>query len=113
MVYTFDVTSPPYDWYLQIDYEKVFQNLGKTRDTDLFMFTSVSFHYWPRHCQPLLPNIIAFQRLLMDASAALLIEKLRELPNFSEKIIYQVMSFFQKYISRGKAHEELVETRMR
>ena len=25
MVYTFDVTSPPYDWY--IDYEKVFQNL--------------------------------------------------------------------------------------
>ena len=41
MVYTFDVTSPPYDWYLQIDYEKVFQNLGKTRDTDLSMFTSV------------------------------------------------------------------------
>ena len=77
------------------------------------MFTSVSFPYWPRHCQPLLQNIIAFQRLLMDASAALLIEKLRELPNVSEKIIYQVMSFFQKYISRGKAHEELVETRMR
>ena len=39
MVYTFAVFSPPYDWYLQIDNDKKFQNLGKAKDTDLPMLT--------------------------------------------------------------------------
>ena len=39
MVYTFAVFSPPYDWYLQIDNVKKFQNLGKTKDADLPMLT--------------------------------------------------------------------------
>ena len=54
-----------------------------------------------------------FERLLKDTSAAHLIEKLGESATISEDLLYQVMSFTQKYIYRGKTNEELVETRMR
>ena len=48
-----------------------------------------------------------------DTSAAHLIEKLGESATASEDLLYQVMSFIQKYVYRGKTNEELVETRMR
>ena len=54
-----------------------------------------------------------FERLLKDTAAAHLIEKLGESATISEDLLYQVMSFTQKYIYRGKTNEELVETRMR
>ena len=54
-----------------------------------------------------------FERLLKDTSAAHLIEKLGESATISEDLLYQVMSFTQKYIYCGKTNEELVETRMR
>ena len=43
-MYTSDVISPPYDWHVLIENEKIFQNLGKIKDADLPMLTSVSFH---------------------------------------------------------------------
>ena len=52
-------------------------------------------------------------RLLKDTSAAYLIEKLGESSTVIEKLTYQVISFIQKYIYRGKTNAELVETRMR
>ena len=65
--------------------------------------------------QPLLSNIktCVFQQLLKDTAAAHLIEKLDESATVSENLTYQVMSFIQKCIYRGKTNEELVETRMR
>ena len=51
--------------------------------------------------------------MLKDTSAAHLIEKLGELATVSEDLLYQIMSFIQKYVYRGKTNEELVETRMR
>ena len=80
------------------------------------MLTSVSFCYWLRNRQPLLWNIktCLFQQLLKDTSAAHVIEKLADhLLLASEELLYQVMSFIQKYVYHGKANEELGETRMR
>ena len=54
-----------------------------------------------------------FQRLLKDTSTTHLIEKPDEFAVISEDLSYQVMSFIQKYVYRGKPNEELVETRMR
>ena len=54
-----------------------------------------------------------FQRLLTDTAAAHPIEKLGESATVSEDVSYQVMSFIQKYVYRGKTNGELVETRMR
>ena len=48
MVYAFALTSPPYDWYLQIDngkivsVEKIYQNFGKTTSFSLPQFHSLT-----------------------------------------------------------------------
>ena len=118
MVYAFALTSPPYDWYLQIDHGKIvsikniYQNFWKTNGLCLPQFHSLTGCHTTS--QPLLSNIktCVFQRLLKNTAAAHLIEKLDESATVSENLIYQVMSFIQKYIHRGKTNEELVEIRM-
>ena len=72
----------------------VFQNFGKTTSC------AVSFSYWLRYRPPLLWRIKN-------------IEKLGELATASEDLLYQIMSFIQKYVYRGKTNEKLVEKRMR
>ena len=54
-----------------------------------------------------------FQQLLKDISATHLTEKLGGSATVSKDLLYQVMSFIQKYVYRGKINEELVKTRMR
>ena len=51
--------------------------------------------------------------MLKDTSATHLIEKLSESATVIEDLLYQVMSFIQKYVYRGKTNEEFVDARMR
>ena len=51
--------------------------------------------------------------MLKDTPAAHLIERLGKSDTVSEELLYQVMSFIQKYVYRVKPNEEIVETRMR
>ena len=51
--------------------------------------------------------------MLRDTSATHLIEKIGESAIVSKDLLYQVISFIQKYVYRGKINEELVKTRMR
>ena len=119
MVYAFALTSPPYDWYLQIDngkivsVEKIYQNFGKTTSLCLPQFHSLTGCDTVSHFFGISKTCV-FERLLKDASAAHLIEKLgKSASTVSEGLLCQVMIFIQKYVYRGKTNEELVETRMR
>ena len=51
--------------------------------------------------------------MLKETSAAHLIEKLSESATAIEDLFYQVMSFIQKYVYRGKTSEEFIDARMR
>ena len=44
IMYTSDVIFPPYDWHVLIENDKIFEKLGKIKDANLPMLTSVSFH---------------------------------------------------------------------
>ena len=118
MVYAFALTSPPYGWYLQIDngkivsVKKVYGNFGKTTSLCFPQFHSLTdcdtvIHFFG------ISKTFIFQRLLRDTSATHLIEKIGESAIVSKDLLYQVISFIQKYVYRGKVNEELVKTRMR
>ena len=107
MMYAFSVASPPYDWCLQTDngkivtVEKIYQNVGKTTSWCLPEFhiltgcdTVSQFFGISKTC--------AFERLMEDTSVAHLIEKIGESAPVSEDLLYQVMSFIEKYVYRGK-----------
>ena len=118
MVYAFAITSPPYDWYLQIDkrkivsIKKIYQDFGKTTILCLPQFHSLTGCDTVSHFFGISKTSV-FQRLLKDTSTAHLIEKLGESATVSENVTYQVMSFIQKYIYCAKTNEGLVEIRMR
>ena len=44
IMYTSDVIFPPYDWHVLIENDEIFENLGKIKDANLPMLTSISFH---------------------------------------------------------------------
>ena len=116
MVYPFALISPPYDWYLQIDYGKIvsvniiYQNFGKTTSLYLPQFHSLTVCDTVSHFFGISKTSV-FQRLLKNTSAAHPTEKLGESATVSEN--YQVMSLIQKYIYREKTNKDLVEKRMR
>ena len=106
MVYPFAITSPPYDWCLQTDNNKIFsiKKIIKILEKQLVcvylsFILLLAVTYQKR----------VFERLLKDISPAHLIEKIAELVTVSENSTYQVTSFSQKYIYRGKTNEELVD----
>ena len=84
IVYAFAITSPPYELYLQIDnskivsIKKIYQNFGKTTSLCLPQFHSLTGCDIVSHFFRLSKTCV-FQRLLKDASAVHLIEKLDEL----------------------------------
>ena len=93
MVYAFALTSPPYDWYLQIDNgktvstKKIYQNFGKTTSLCLPQFYSLTGCDTVSHFFGI-SKTCAFEQLLKDTSAAHLIEKLGELATVSEDLLY-------------------------
>ena len=112
----FALTSP-YDCYLQIDNGKIvsvkniYQNFGifgKKSNLCLPLTGSDTVSHFLG-----ISKTCVFERLLRDTSAAHFIEKLGESATVSEDLLYQVMSFIQKYVFRGKTNEEIEETRMK
>ena len=90
----------------------MYQNFGKTCSLCLHQFHSLT------GCDTVsnffgIPKTCVFQRLLKVTSATYLSENFGESAIVNEDLLYQVMSFIQKYVYRGKTDEELVETRMR
>ena len=84
MVSAFAITSPPYKLYLQIDnskivsIKKIYQNFVKTSSLCLPQFHTLTGCDIVSHFFRLSKTCV-FQRLLKDASAVHLIEKLGEL----------------------------------
>ena len=100
MVYAFALTSPPYDWYLQIDngkivsVKKIYQNFGKTTSLCLPQFHSLIGGDTITHFFGISKTCV-FERLLEDTSATHLIEKLGGSATVSEDLLDQLMSFIQ------------------
>ena len=80
MVHAFALTSPPYDWYLQIhngkvvNVKRIYQNFGKTTSLYLPQFHSLTGCDTIRHFFGI--SKTCFPTLLKDTSATDLIEKL-------------------------------------
>ena len=100
MVYAFAITSPPYDNNKIFSIKKIIKILEKQLVCIYLSFILLLAVTYQKR---------VFQRLLKDTSPAHLIEKLAELATVSENSTYQVTSFSQKYIYRGKTNEELVD----
>ena len=92
--------------------KKMYQNFGKTASLFLPQFHSYTGCDTISHFFGISKTCV-FERLLKHTSAAHLIQKLSESATVSEDLLYQVMSFIQKYVYHEKTNEELVETRMR
>ena len=92
LVYAFALTSPPYDWYLQIEngmiisVSKMYQNFGKTTILCLPQFHSLTGFDTVCHFFGI-SKICVFQRLLKDTSPSHLNEKLGETATVSEDLL--------------------------
>ena len=90
----------------------MYQNFGKTCSLYLHQFHSLA------GCDTVsnffgISKTCVFQRFLKVTSATYLSENFGESAIVNEDLLYQVMSFIQKYVYRGKTNEEFVDARTR